>query len=101
MPVRSAGTPGTPASRGRRWSVGGVVRCEAAGTCRTRHITTLADTVTLTLPRFASVPHKDPRARRTSPRSVALERLLRHRLGSAGVCYRALRAASGARNDRP
>jgi hypothetical protein len=86
-----------PGPRGGPWA--GVVRCEATGSLPRATITTLADTVTVTLPRFASVPHKDPRAPQNLAPIGALERLLRHRLGDAGVCYRALRAVSDARDD--
>ena len=52
-------------------------------------------------PRFASVPHKDPRAPQNLAPIRALERLLRHRLGDAQVWYRALRVASSARLVSP
>jgi hypothetical protein len=84
--MRLPGPPGGP------WA--GVVRCEAAGTLPLSELTPLADRVTAALPRFASVPHKDARAPQNLAPIGALERLLRHRLGDARVCYRALRAAS-------
>jgi hypothetical protein len=81
-----------PGPAGGPWA--GVVRCEAAGTLPLAELTALADTVTAALPRFASVPHKDARAPQNLAPIGALERMLRHRLGDAQVCYRALRAAS-------
>jgi hypothetical protein len=87
--IRLPGPPGGP------WA--GIVRCEAAGTLPLAQLTALADTVTASLPRFASVPHKDARAPQNLAPIGALERLLRHRLGDAQVCYRALRAASDTR----
>jgi hypothetical protein len=87
--ARLPGPPGGP------WA--GVVRCEAGGTLPVAAVTSLADTVTWALPRFASVPHKDARAPQNLAPIGALERLLRHRLGDPQVCYRALRVASNAR----
>ena len=78
-----------PGPSGGPWA--GIVRCEAAGTLPVARVTALADTVTVALPRFVSVPHKDPRAPQNLAPIGALERLLRHRLGSAEVCYRVRR----------
>ena len=78
--LRLPGPPGGP------WA--GIVRCEAARHARRRG-RRLADTVTVTLPRFASVPHKDPRAPQNLAPIGGLERILRHRLGdAAGVLSR-------------
>ena len=74
----------------------GIVRCEATGTLPLATVVALADTVTVALPRFASVAHKDPRAPQNLAPIGALERLLRHRLGDAQICYRALRAGERA-----
>ena len=87
--LRLPGPPGGP------WA--GIVRCEASGALAPEPVAQLADSVTLALPRFASVPHKDARAPQNLAPIGGLERLLRHRLGDAHVCYRALRAASGTR----
>jgi hypothetical protein len=84
--VRLPGPPGGP------WA--GIVRCEASGTLPLAATRSLADTVTAALPRFASVPHKDPRAPQNLAPIGALERLLRHRLGDPLVWYRSLRAAA-------
>ena len=54
----------------------------------------LADRVTATLPRFASAPHKDPRAPENLYPIAGLERELRRRLGDPNLMYRALRVAA-------
>lgn len=84
--VRLPGPPGGP------WA--GIVRCEATGALATDRVSALADRVTVTLPRFASTPHKDARAPQNLFPIAGLERVLRHRLGDAQVVYRALRRAS-------
>jgi hypothetical protein len=84
--LRLPGPPGGP------WA--GVVRAEASGALAVETIAALADAVTAMLPRFASSPHKDPRAPQNLAPIGGLERRLRHRLGDARVCYRALRTVS-------
>jgi hypothetical protein len=84
--LRLPGPPGGP------WS--GIVRCEATGALAPETVVRLADTVAITLPRFASLAHKDPRAPQNLAPIGGLERILRHRLGDPRLCYRALRAAS-------
>ena len=84
--LRLPGPPGGP------WA--GIVRCEATGALAPDTVVRLADTVTATLPRFASSAHKDARAPQNLVPIGGLERILRHRLGDAQICYRALRAAS-------
>jgi hypothetical protein len=81
-----------PGPRGGPWS--GIVRCEATGALPPESVVRLADLVAITLPRFASLAHKDPRAPQNLAPIGGLERMLRHRLGDAHLCYRALRAAS-------
>ena len=81
-----------PGPAGGPWA--GVVRCEATGALAVDAVVTLADTVTVALPRFASTPHKDPRAPQNLFPIAGLERELRHRLGDTHVVYRALRRAS-------
>jgi uncharacterized protein len=73
----------------------GVVRCELAGDVPRQRAVELAGIVTATLPRFASRPHRDPRAPQNLTPIGALEHALRHRLGDAGLMERALRAAAG------
>ena len=57
-----------PGPAGGPWA--GIVRCEASGTLPLAAVVELADTVTVALPRFASVAHKDPRA----PQNLAPDR---------------------------
>jgi hypothetical protein len=54
----------------------------------------LADTVTLSLPRYASRPHKDTRAPQNLYPIAGLERALRRRLGDATLLQRALRRSA-------
>ena len=72
----------------------GVVRCEAATDVGPDVAIALADQVALLLPRFASTPHKDPRAPQNLFPIAGLERELRHRLGDPVVIQRALREAA-------
>ena len=53
-------------------------------------------TVSALLLRFASQPHKEPRAPQNLYPIAGLERALRRRLGDAAVVYRALRRAAAA-----
>ena len=77
---------------GHPWA--GVVRCEMAADVEPGTAISLADQVTVALPRFASAPQKDPRAPQNLYPIGGLERALRHRLGDAAVLYRALRRAA-------
>jgi hypothetical protein len=72
----------------------GIVRCEAATDLPTRDAIALADRITRCLPRFASEPHKDPRAPQNLYPIAGLERELRRRLGDPGLLLRALRVAA-------
>ncbi len=81
-----------PGPSGGPWA--GVVRCEATGALAPAAVTELADTVTSTIGRFASAPHKDPRAPQNLYPIGGLERELRRRLGDPLLLYRALRRAS-------
>ncbi len=74
---------------------GGVVRCEAAADVTPAEAAATADLVAATLPRFASEPHKDPRAPQNLYPIGGLERELRRRLGDRDLMYRALKAAAG------
>jgi len=55
-----------------------------------------ADKVTCLLPRYAGVPHTDPRAPQNLQPIAALERQLRHRLGNPGLSTRAVRETARA-----
>jgi hypothetical protein len=74
------------------WS--GVVRCECSPDLDLRAAKALADRVAGTLPRFASEPHKEPRAPQNLYPISGLERELRRRMGDPQVLYRALRQSA-------
>lgn len=82
-----------PATAGVPWS--GVVRLECSADLPRPRVTELADLTARLLPRFASTPHKDPRAPQNLVPIGGLERELRHRLGDQQLLYRSLRAAAG------
>ena len=72
----------------------GVVRCECSPDLRLPVAQELADRVTATLPRFASEPHKEPRAPQNLYPIAGLERELRRRMGDPQLLYRALRRSA-------
>jgi hypothetical protein len=76
------------------WSC--VVRCEAPSSMPLAEAVVLADVVGATLPRFASTPHKDPRAPQNLHPIAGLERDLRRRLGDPQLLFRGLRQAAAA-----
>jgi hypothetical protein len=76
---------------------GGLVRCEVAADSPIDEAIRLADTVASLLPRFASHPHKDPRAPQNLYPIAGLERTLRGRLGDPSLMERAIRLASAGR----
>jgi hypothetical protein len=82
-----------PGASGHPWA--GIVRCEASADAEPAAAARLADLATVTLPRFASEGHKDPRAPQNLYPIAGLERTLRHRLGDQALLYRALCAAAG------
>jgi hypothetical protein len=86
------GTPGVP------WS--GVVRLECSADLPRPEVVALADLTARLLPRFASTPHKDPRAPQNLVPIGGLERELRRRLGDQQLLYRSLRAAAGQARTR-
>ena len=73
-----------------------IVRCEAPSNVPLPEAVALADRVTATLPRFASTPHKDPRAPQNLHPIAGLERALRRRLGDPQLLFRGLREAAAA-----
>jgi hypothetical protein len=83
-----------PGPAGGPWA--GIVRCEAGPALSPGAVVALAGRVAAALPRFASEPHKDPRAPQNLYPIGGLERELRRRLGDSGLLYRALRKASAA-----
>ncbi len=72
----------------------GVVRLEISAQSPLSNVKRLASLAARTLPRYGSVPHKDPRAPQNLFPIGALERELRRRLGDHAVVDRALRAAA-------
>ena len=76
---------------GHSWT--GIVRCEASAHLPLSEVVVLADRSAALLPVVASEPHLDPRAPQNLIPIGALERQLRHRMGDAGLVYRALREA--------
>ncbi|MCU1455566.1 MAG: hypothetical protein JWN46_3712 [Acidimicrobiales bacterium] len=81
-----------PGVIGHAWS--GVVRCEASADLPVAAAILLADRVATGLPRFASVPQKDPRAPQNLFPIAGLERELRRRLGDPALLLRSLRLAA-------
>lgn len=81
-----------PHGTGHPWA--GVVRLEAAADLGIEQVTALADRTAATLPRFASQPHRDPRAPQNLLPIAGLERALKRRLGDAGLMERRLRQAA-------
>lgn len=73
------------------WS--GIVRIEMPQSAGLADVISAADRVAGTLPRFAGIAHRDPRAPQNLQPIGALERYLRHRLGSAALATRAVREA--------
>lgn len=80
-----------PGGEGHPWA--GVVRCEASADLPLASVVALADRSAATLVRYASEPHKEPRAPQNLYPIAGLEQALRRRLGDAQVLFRALRAA--------
>lgn len=78
----------------RSHALAGIARCEASTNLGVADVLSLADRVTALLPRFASRPHKDPRAPQNLYPIAGLERELRRRLGDPALLYRALRRAA-------
>ena len=71
-----------------------IVRCELPAVGTVADAVAQADLVSGVLPRFASEPHKDPRAPQNLYPIAGLEQALRRRLGDALVLERALRIAA-------
>jgi hypothetical protein len=79
---------------GHPWS--GVVRCEVSAAMSLDEVKRTADAAAATIPRFASEPHKDPRAPQNLYPIAGLERELRRRTGDPMWVYRALLSAAAA-----
>ena len=78
---------------GHPWA--GIVRCELAASHPLDEARRLADRASATLPRYASAPHKDPRAPQNLYPIGGLEQELRRRLGDRDLLYRDLLRAAG------
>lgn len=83
------------ADGGGPWA--GVVRIEASAELAPAVVSSLAQRVSSLVLRFASAPHKDPRAPQNLYPIAGLERELRRRLGDRALLYRGLRVAARAR----
>lgn len=81
-----------PHATGHPWA--GVVRLEATAELPLEGARRLADVTAATLPRFASHPHRDPRAPQNLYPIAGLERALKRRLGDAAYLERVLRQAA-------
>ena len=77
-----------PGARDAPWA--GVIRCECSADMDPGDAIQLAEVVGATVPRYASEPHKDPRAPQNLYPVGGLERELRRRLGDPHLLYRAL-----------
>lgn len=71
----------------------GIVRLEIPQSAGLKASVDVADHVAAILPRFAGVPHRDPRAPQNLQPIGSLEWHLRHLLGSTGLATRAVREA--------
>lgn len=81
-----------PCAPSHPWA--GIVRIEASAELRVGEVADLADLTAATLPRFASQPHRDPRAPQNLLPIAGLERALKRRLGDPGLMERRLRQAA-------
>jgi hypothetical protein len=73
------------------WS--GIVRIEVPQSAGLAATISTADRIAGIIPRYAGIAHRDPRAPQNLQPIGALERYLRHRLGSAALATRAVREA--------
>ncbi|MDT5023726.1 MAG: hypothetical protein QOE61_152 [Micromonosporaceae bacterium] len=77
-----------PGPAGSPWA--GVVRVETSARTPLDQAIRMADLSAITLPRFASIAYKDPRAPQNLTAIGGLERRLHHMLGDQGLLVRAL-----------
>jgi hypothetical protein len=71
----------------------GIVRIETPQSAGFADAQRVADMVTATIPRYAGIPHRDPRAPQNLQPVGALERHLRHLMGDEALAQRAIRRA--------
>jgi uncharacterized protein len=81
-----------PVADPRGWQ--GILRGELPQTLGVAEAAALADRATRELPRFAGIPHRDPRAPQNLTPIGALEDYLRRRLGDRRVILRLIRRAA-------
>ncbi len=74
----------------------GIVRLEIPASTGLQAAAEAADRAAVTLPRYAGVPHVDPRAPQNLQPVGSLERHLRHLLGDPGLAMRSVREAVAA-----
>jgi hypothetical protein len=77
----------------------GIVRLEMPVDAGQAAAVRLADELSVILPRFAGVAHRDPRAPQNLQPVGALEKHLRRLMGDAGLAVRAVREAAAAISD--
>jgi hypothetical protein len=99
LPARgTGGVPPTTAAGAAKESLAtpwaGVVRLEVPADLDVSDAIALLARATGVLPRYASQPHKEPRAPQNLYPIAGLERELRRRLGDEALLYRALRQAA-------
>ena len=87
---------GMPGPHAGPWS--GIVRLHFSGEEGLDGAKRLADAQTARLPKYAGVPHCDPRAPQNLQPIGALESQLRHLMGDARLAARAVRDAAAARS---
>jgi len=81
----------SPGASSGPWA--GIVRLEIPQSAGLAQAAAAADGVAGAVPRFAGIPHRDPRAPQNLQPVGALETHLRHRLGDHGLATRAVREA--------
>lgn len=81
-----------PGGSGAPWA--GIVRVECSAKVAVEEAIRLAELSSVTIPRYASVSYKDPRAPQNLVPIAGLEKRLRHLLGDAKFLHRALVSAS-------
>lgn len=87
-----------PGPRSSPWF--GIVRIEMPQSFGIAAARTAADEVTCVLPRYAGIPHRDPRAPQNLQPIGALEKQLRRRLGTSRLAGRAARIAVDLRHGQ-
>ena len=70
-----------------------IVRLEVLQSAGLKEAIRVVNQVAATIPRYAGVPHRDPRAPQNLQPIAALETRLRHLLGDSRLAYRAVREA--------